>query len=235
MGLERPPERLPVLLVTGALGSGKTTLLRHWLTRPALEHAAVVIMESGRTALEPGGGRAQVDAPASAAGACLCCEGLPGLAQALEQLFWDRLHRRVPRFDRVVVEAAGATDPGLIAQVLRGHPLVAERYRLEGTLRVHACEGAPVTPGQIAGADALLLTTAAAAADPAALAGLRESARAWRPDLPVIELALPAPGEPEPLLHALAASEPRLAAPVRPDAAFAPRPWGRAGREGVER
>jgi G3E family GTPase len=229
MGLDRRPAPVPVLLVTGALGSGKTTLLRHWFTLPALEQAALIVMESGRTSFEAGRGRAQVDAPASAAGACLCCEGLPGLAQALEQLFWDRLHRRVPRFDRVVIETAGATDPGLIAQVLRGHPLVAERYCLEGTLRVHACGGASITSGQIAGADALLVTTTAAACDPAALAELRRSVRGSRPDLSVTELALQAPCDPAPLLQALAATKPRLAAPLHPDTAFEPRPWGRSG------
>lgn len=235
MASEPATLRLPVLLVTGALGSGKTTLLNHWLRHPALHQAALVLMESGRTAFEGGDGQTRVDAAASHAGACLCCEGMPGLAQALEQLFWDRLHRRVPRFDRVVVETTGATDPGLVAQVLRGHPLLAERYRLEGTLRVHRSAGTPITAGQIAGADALLLTAATPSAEPSGSVGLHESVRAWRPDLPVFELALQGPGDPGPLLQALAATEPRLAGPVHLDAPFVPRPWGRAGQEGAER
>jgi G3E family GTPase len=227
MASEPATLRVPVLLVTGALGSGKTTLLNHWLRHPALRQAALVLMESGRTAFEGDGGQARVDAAASHAGACLCCEGMPGLAQALEQLFWDRLHRRVPRFDRVVVETAGATDPGLVAQVLRGHPLLAERYRLEGVVRLQAQAHATVTPGQVAGADALLLTDAAGACDAVALAGLREQLAAWRADLPVTEVALQAPHDPAPLLQALAMREPRLAALVHADAAFEPRPWGR--------
>ena len=227
MASEPATLRVPVLLVTGALGSGKTTLLNHWLRHPALRQAALVLMESGRTAFEGGVGQARVDAAASHTGACLCCEGMPGLAQALEQLFWDRLHRRVPRFDRVVVETAGATDPGLVAQVLRGHPLLAERYRLEGVVRLQAQAHASVTPGQVAGADALLLTDAAGACDPVALAGLREQLGAWRADLPATEVALQAPHDPASLLQALAMREPRLAALVHADAAFEPRPWGR--------
>lgn len=235
MARETATLRVPVLLVTGALGSGKTTLLNHWLRHPALRQAALVLMESGRTAFEGGVGQARVDAAASHTGACLCCEGMPGLAQALEQLFWDRLHRRVPRFDRVVVETAGATDPGLVAQVLRGHPLLAERFRLEGTLRVHPRGKTPITAGQIAGADALLLTAASPSAEPWGSVVLHELVRAWRPDLPVFELALQAPGDPGPLLRALASTEPRLVGPVPLDAAFVPRPWGHAGREGAER
>ena len=126
MAADETRPRLPVLLLTGALGSGKTTLLRHWLAQPALAGAAVVLNEVGEVGLDAGGAGALRDAAAQDAAPCLCCEGLPGLAEALEQLFWDRLHRQVARFDRVVIETAGGADPAPIARALRAHPLLAK-------------------------------------------------------------------------------------------------------------
>ena len=234
-----------MLLLTGARGSGKTTLLRHWLARPALAGAAVVLNEAGAVALDAGGagvrrdaGGAGVQRDAGGAGVwrdaaaqgvvapCLCCEGLPGLAEALEQLFWDRLHRRVPRFDRVVVETAGRADPALIAQALRAHPLLAERYRLEGVVAV--LHDDPDFIAQVQSADVLILSHADRRS-PVQQARLRAAAQALSPGVAFFDSALGAVCEPEPVLSRLADKPPRLARLPDEEAPFQPRPWGLPG------
>ena len=222
--------RLPVLLLTGALGSGKTTLLRHWLAQPTLAGAAVVLNEAGAVALDVGRAGALRDAAAQGAAPCLCCEGLPGLAEALEQLFWDRLHRRVPRFDRVVIETAGGADPAPVAQALRAHPLLAERYRLEGVVAVlHAEPIAPATSAQVRGADVLILSHADRRS-PAQQARLRAAALSLNPGAACLESSAHALCAPGPVLDRLAARPPLLAGLPDEDAPFQPRAWGLPAR-----
>lgn len=130
-------ERIPVWLVTGWLGSGKTTLLARWLRAPALADAAVVVNELGEVGLDDRLLAAGADSGVAAAllaGGCVCCTGLPGLEQALADLFWDRLHRRRPRFASVVVETTGLADPRPVVEALAREPLLAERYRLAGVV-----------------------------------------------------------------------------------------------------
>ena len=226
MASEDDRPRLPVLLLTGALGSGKTTLLRHWLARPALAGAAVVLNEAGAVALDAGGAGVWPDPAAQGVAPCLCCEGLPTLAEALEQLFWDRLHRRVPRFDRVVVETAGRADPALIAQALRAHPLLAERYRLEGVVAV--LHDAPDFIAQVQSADVLILSHADRRS-PVQQARLRAAAQVLSPGAACFDSALGAVCEPEPVLSRLADKPPRLARLPDEEAPFQPRPWGLPG------
>jgi G3E family GTPase len=230
MAADGPRPRLPVLLLTGALGSGKTTLLRHWLAQPALAGAAVVLNEAGAVALDAGRAGALRDAAAQGAAPCLCCEGLPGLAEALEQLFWDRLHRRVARFDRVVIETAGGADPAPIAQALRAHPLLAERYRLEGVVAVlHAEPTAPAMSAQVRGADVLILSHADRRS-PAQQARLRDMARGWNDEVMCFDSSAHALCAPGPVLACLAARPPLLAGLPDGDAPFQPRAWGPPAR-----
>lgn len=230
MAADGPRPRLPVLLLTGALGSGKTTLLRDWLAQPELAGAAVVLNEAGAVALDAGHAGALRDAASQGAAPCLCCEGLPGLSEALEQLFWDRLHRRVARFDRVVIETAGGADPAPIAQALRAHPLLAERYRLEGVVAVlHAEPTAPAMSTQVRGADVLILSHADRRS-PAQQARLRDRARGWNDEVICFESSAHALCAPGPVLACLAARPPLLAGLPDEDAPFQPRAWGRPGR-----
>ena len=230
MAADEARPRLPVLLLAGALGSGKTTLLRHWLAQPALAGAAVVLNEAGEVALDAGRAGALRDAAAQGAAPCLCCEGLPGLAEALEQLFWDRLHRRVPRFDRVVIETAGRADPAPIAQALRAHPLLAERYRLEGVVAVlHAEPTAPAMSAQVRGADVLILGHADRRS-PAQQARLRDMALGLNPGAACFDSSAHARCAPGPVLDRLAARPPRLAGLPDEGAPFQPRAWGPPAR-----
>jgi G3E family GTPase len=125
--------RIPVYLLTGYLGSGKTSLLKNWLKQPELKNAALIINELGEVGLDHQLLRAAIE-PSSAstliANTCVCCTGLPGLEQTLEDLFWARLERRVPKFDCVVIETTGLAQASPIIQTMASNELLAARFTL---------------------------------------------------------------------------------------------------------
>jgi G3E family GTPase len=129
--------RIPVYLLTGYLGSGKTSLLKNWLAQPEFKNAALIINELGEIGLDNQLLSAAIE-PSSAstliANACVCCTGLPGLEQALEDLFWARLARRIPKFDCVVVETTGLAQASPIIQTMASNELLAERFHLAAVI-----------------------------------------------------------------------------------------------------
>jgi len=134
------PQRIPIYLLTGFLGSGKTSLLKEWLREEVLSKAALIINELGEVGLDNQLLTAAAESQSLLANACVCCTGLLGLSQALEDLFWARLERRVPRFPNVVIETTGLANPGPILETLHGHELLMERYTWGGTI---TCLSAP--------------------------------------------------------------------------------------------
>ena len=156
--------RCPVLLLTGSLGSGKTTLLRHWLMEAVLEHCALIINEVGEVEFDASRVGPEIIAAGVMSQQCVCCTGLPDLQETLERLFWDRLHRNVRRFDRVVIETTGVANPGPIVELLSKHPFLQQKYRLEAV--VSTCSSTVALPvwseelafSQITHAHCLVLT-----------------------------------------------------------------------------
>lgn len=161
----RPDSRIPVYLLTGYLGSGKTSLLKSWLAQPELADAALVINELGEVGLDNQLLSAASESSALVANACVCCTGLPGLEEALEDLFWARLQRRIPRFPHLVIETTGLAEPAPVVAALRGTELLRERYRLAGVITCLSAATADVVlrshaeaRAQLAGADLLVVT-----------------------------------------------------------------------------
>ncbi|MEY3887706.1 MAG: putative GTP-binding protein YjiA [Pseudomonadota bacterium] len=158
-------KRIPVYLLTGYLGSGKTSLLKSWLAQDELKEAALVINELGEVGLDNQLLRGATENSALVANACVCCTGLPGLAEALEDLFWARLERRMPRFPNLVIETTGLAEPGPVAEALRSSDLLKERYRLAGVITCLSASTADAVlkqhaeaRAQLAGADVLIMT-----------------------------------------------------------------------------
>jgi len=155
---------IPVYLRAGFLGSGKTTLLSAWLEQPGLRGAAVIVNELGEVGLD--GALLGVTEQASlVSGSCVCCTGLPGLEQALEDLFWARLQRRMPAFPAVAIETTGMADPAPIIQAFQDHPLLRERYRLRAVVTVAGAPAGtavldrhPEAQAQVRAAHALIMT-----------------------------------------------------------------------------
>jgi G3E family GTPase len=162
---DSPVQRIPVILLTGFLGSGKTTLLRELLSTPAWADTAVLVNELGAVGLDH-----QLVWGASGAtlvleNGCVCCSARDDLVSALETLFWQRLHRQIPRFARVIIETTGLANPGPIIRELFSHRLVAERYQLQSVVTtVDAVLGDaqlgqhPESLQQAASADLIFLT-----------------------------------------------------------------------------
>jgi G3E family GTPase len=157
--------RCPVLVLTGALGSGKTTLLRHWLQQDVLQSCVVIVNEIGQTAFDDARLGPYLVSAGALTQSCVCCTGLPDLRETLERLFWDRLHRRGPRFDRVVIETSGVASPRPVADLLALDPFLRGRFRLEAVIAtVSGAAGSPGVPNdpsaleQLAGAQWLVIT-----------------------------------------------------------------------------
>ena len=160
-----PDKRIPVYLLTGYLGSGKTSLLKAWLAQAEFKEAALVINELGEVGLDNQLLSGATESSALVANACVCCTGLPGLAEALEDLFWARLERRMPRFPNLVIETTGLAEPGPVAEALRSSDLLKERYRLAGVITCLSASTADAVlkqhaeaRAQLAGADVLIIT-----------------------------------------------------------------------------
>ncbi len=165
MNTPTPDKRIPVYLLTGFLGSGKTSLLKAWLGQDAFKDAALVINELGEVGLDNQLLSGATESSALVANACVCCTGLPGLAEALEDLFWARLERRMHRFPNLVIETTGLAEPGPVAQALRSSDLLNERYRLAGVITCLSASTADAVlkqhaeaRAQLAGADVLVIT-----------------------------------------------------------------------------
>lgn len=158
-------ERIPVYVMTGFLGSGKSTLLAQWLKEAPFSNAALIVNEIGEIGLDHATLGFSGDVSTLLADACVCCNGLPALHEALEQLFWARLHRGIARFGMVVIETTGLADPGPLVASLNLNALVKERYRIAGTFTTIAAHHAVDTlarfneaRAQLRGADVAIIT-----------------------------------------------------------------------------
>lgn len=127
-------QKIPVFLLTGYLGSGKTTLLKAWLQSELLKDAALIINELGEVGLDNQLLTHASESAALLANACVCCSGLPALNQALEDLFWARLERTIPRFPNLVIETTGVALPSPILASFEESTLIKERYECMGTI-----------------------------------------------------------------------------------------------------
>ena len=164
-----PDLRIPIYLLTGYLGSGKTSLLKNWLAQPEFKDAALIINELGEVGLDNQLlASVASESTALVANACVCCTGLPGLAEALEDLFWARLERRVHKFPCLVIETTGLAEPAPVLAAISGDgasDLLKERYRVAGVITCLSAATAaqvlgqcPEAKAQLAGADVLVLT-----------------------------------------------------------------------------
>ncbi len=157
--------RIPLILLTGFLGSGKTTLLRELLLHPQMEDTAVLINELGSVGLDHHLVWGSNDATLVLENGCICCSVRDDFVSTLQDLFWKRLHREIPRFKRVVIETTGVADPLPVVNLLLSDPLLAERYRLDtvittvdALLAQSQLDQHWETVKQITAADTLLIT-----------------------------------------------------------------------------
>jgi G3E family GTPase len=158
-------EQIPIILLTGFLGAGKTTLLSHWIRAPEFDGAMVIVNELGEVGLDHHLLETSTDAPVLLDSGCACCAAQEDLIGTLERLFWDRLHRRIPRFTWMLIETTGIADPMPILAAIKRHGLLGERYRIAGVVTaldaltgVARLDDFPESRNQLAAASAVILT-----------------------------------------------------------------------------
>ena len=158
-------ERIGLVLLAGAPGSGKTSLLARWLVDPEFVDAALVVNELGDVALDDQLARGGRGIARSVSGGCICCDARDAFVTALEQLAIQRMQRKVSRFSRLIVEAAGLADPAAVRELLETHPVLRANYRLEGVIvavdasqGVRSLEAHRECLAQVLHADAIVLT-----------------------------------------------------------------------------
>ncbi len=185
--------RIPVLLLTGFLGSGKTSLLSKWLRAPEFSSSMVIVNELGEVGLDDRLVQFSNEAPILLENGCACCEAAEDLNATLERLFWQRLHRQIPKFEWMLIETTGIADPAPIMASIGNNDLVAERYRLAGVVTaVDVRRGPeqiaqhPECRSQIAQADVIILTKMDLASSPEIKAA-RATIQNMRPDMIVLE------------------------------------------------
>jgi G3E family GTPase len=129
----RPPDPIPLIVLTGFLGAGKTTLLNRLLSDPALADTAVLINEFGEIGLDHLLVENVGDGVVMLSSGCLCCTVRGDLVNALEKLTRDLDNGRIA-FRRVMIETTGLADPAPVLHTIMAHPYLVLRYRLDGVV-----------------------------------------------------------------------------------------------------
>jgi len=157
--------RLPVALLSGFLGSGKTTLVNALLRDPRMAGTAVAVNEFGEIPLDRDLIDHGADKTVVMANGCLCCNLAGDMEEAVMRLFSRREGGDVPRFERLIIEPSGLSDPAPIAQAILRNPVMAGTMRLEAIVTTVDAVFAetqlarhPEFAKQIALADRLVLT-----------------------------------------------------------------------------
>lgn len=181
--------RMPVALLSGFLGSGKTTLVNALLRDPRMANTAVAVNEFGEVPLDRDLIDHGADKTVVMANGCLCCNLSGDMEDAVMRLFTRREDNEVPRFERLIIEPSGLSDPAPIAQAILRNPVMARSLRLEAIVTTvdamfaqRQLANHPQTRKQIALADRIVLTKT----DVAPVGGLPQVLRAINPVAPLM-------------------------------------------------
>lgn len=126
--------RLPLTVVGGFLGAGKTTLLNRWLREAAGQRLAVLVNDFGALNIDAELIAAHSGDVVALTNGCACCQVGDDLSVALM-----RVLESSAKFDAVVIEASGVSDPWRIAELGRADPGLA----LDGVIVVVDAAAAP--------------------------------------------------------------------------------------------
>jgi G3E family GTPase len=113
-------QRLAFTVIGGFLGAGKTTLLNHWLRHAGGQRLAVLVNDFGALNIDADLIADHGGDTIALTNGCVCCQIGDDLSMALIGVLQQR-----GRFDAVVVEASGVSDPWRIAQLGLADPALA--------------------------------------------------------------------------------------------------------------
>jgi G3E family GTPase len=108
---------LPVTVISGYLGAGKTTLVNSILSGDHGLRIAVLVNDFGKIAIDESLIGARDGDVIALANGCMCCQIGGDLYDAI-----DRILRMRERFDHLLIETSGVTDPAKVAQIAVAEP-----------------------------------------------------------------------------------------------------------------
>jgi G3E family GTPase len=212
--------RLPMTIITGFLGSGKTTIVREFLRRRGCQNTAVIINEFGDISIDHDLIESSREDLISLSTGCLCCAMQGDLAHTVQRLMAMPANRRVPAFDRILLETSGMADPTPILQTAIVDSYLSETVEIANVIvTVDALNGPVVmhehdaARRQVALGDRVFMTKSDL--DVGAGEAAANAVRAYRPDV-TLEMSINGDVESERLFEPanhrtawhLAASEP---------------------------
>jgi G3E family GTPase len=118
-------QRLPLTVIGGFLGAGKTTLVNRWLREAEGQRIAVLVNDFGALNIDAALIAGTSGDTIALTNGCVCCQIGDDLSRALIQVLESGT-----RFDAVVIEASGVSDPWRIAQM----GMAAPELGLEGVI-----------------------------------------------------------------------------------------------------
>jgi G3E family GTPase len=108
--------KIAVTILTGFLGSGKSTFLNALLKNDAFKNTLVIVNEFGQIGLD----HLLIEQPEEniilLEGGCLCCEVRGDLVQTLNDIQNRMLSGKIAKFDRIIIETTGLSNPIPILQ-----------------------------------------------------------------------------------------------------------------------
>jgi G3E family GTPase len=113
------PEPKPFTVIGGFLGAGKTTLLNRVLAASSGVRYAVLVNDFGALAIDETLVEEHDGQTIALANGCICCSMSDGFITAML-----RLMQEPDRFDHVLVEASGVSEPDRIMDFARLDPLL---------------------------------------------------------------------------------------------------------------
>jgi G3E family GTPase len=152
-------ERIPVTVLTGYLGAGKTTLLNRILSEDHGRKFAVIVNEFGEIGIDNDLVVGADEEVFEMNNGCICCTVRGDLIRIVEGLL-----KRKGKFDAILVETTGLSDPAPVAQTFFVDADVRDAAQLDAVITVadakwltEQLKDAPEAKNQIAFADVIIL------------------------------------------------------------------------------
>jgi len=157
--MNQTSRRLPVTIISGFLGCGKTTLLNRLLATMSRSRVAVIENELGDIAVDCELVLKSPQVDTALVRGRSCCDAREPFIELLKSFAIAS-----DDYERLIIEASGVANPGMLARVLLSDPFLSRKYALDGIVTIVDAQHILAHIGeeghareQIACADALII------------------------------------------------------------------------------